>query len=287
MTSECWLEGVVAVVVGPRQGKAARGSQIPRGLAQCGGPVSVNDLAKELLQATLDRPPSRGNGTWRIPRNLAAAHSARQAITTLAVHDRQVHILASNATVNELVPAEERLSNAHSHCQIGVDLSDPFSTCPAALTDRIPSGRSHVITTGSLATRRTDLRDPMNTTARSGPLNLTQHTGSERASSGVPVPTGIRSPRIFRPNLTGLVIGGTCSGLPDSGETGKLVASLSHRPRMPLPVSHSIEGAATYCGASWRTKATVEDEGQPTDAIVTTDRRRERGYHEFTAVVRP
>uniref|UniRef100_A0A7C1G5J9 SDR family NAD(P)-dependent oxidoreductase n=1 Tax=Thermomicrobium roseum TaxID=500 RepID=A0A7C1G5J9_THERO len=293
MTSEYWLEGMVAVVTGPGQGKDECGSRIARGLARYGAPVSVNDLAKELLQATLDQPPSRGNDTWRIPGNFAAAHSARQVINVLAVHDRQVHLVVSNATVGGLVSAEERLSNAHGHCQIGVDLSDLLSTSRAALTDRIPRRLGHVINIGSLARWRTAFRGLMDTTTKSGLLNLTQHTVSEGASLsssvGVLLPTGILRPHIFRaqPDLSRRE--SSCSGLRDSAEMGKLVASPSHRHAIaasgtPLDRrgGNAMRSIMAYKGRSGRMMKV-----EPTGAIVATDRRRERGHNEFTAIVRP
>lgn len=56
MTSEYWLESMLAVVTRPGQGKNECGTRIARGLARHGAPADINDLAKELLQARLDQP---------------------------------------------------------------------------------------------------------------------------------------------------------------------------------------------------------------------------------------
>lgn len=281
MTSEYSLEGMVTVVTGPGQGKDGCGSRIARGLARYGAPLSVNDLAKEVLQATLDQPPSRGNDTWRIPGNFAAAHSARQVLNVLAVHDGQVHLLVSNATVDKLVWAEERLSNAHGHFQIGVELSDLLSTSRAAITDRIPRGLGLVISIGSPARWRTAFRGLMGNTTKSGLLNLTQHTVSEGASLsssiGVLLPTGILRPHIFRVQLDLSCRDSSCSGLLDSAKMGKLVVSSSHRHAIAASATpldrrggNAIWSTVAYKGRSGRMKV------EPTGAIVAIDRRRER-----------
>lgn len=214
MTSEYWPESMLAVVTRLGQGKNECGTRIARGLARHGAPADINDLAKELLQARLDQPRSRGDDAWRIPGELAAAHGVRYG---------------SKAPVDGLFPGDERLSHVHGRCLIGVNWNDPFSPNRAALTNRILPGLDHVISIGSLARWRTASRGPMDTTTKSGLLNLTQHMVSEGASLsmtiGILLPTGMFRPRIFRAQLALSCRESSCSGLLDSAERGKLVAS--------------------------------------------------------------